>query len=215
MARNSNSLVKANQQDSYSRMVRVFRVAFPLVALFLLASIFLFSNSKKIREGLIFADSELAELAIGQKITNPHFSGVTKAGDAFSISADWALPDAPSPEKIDLNLPVATIDFQDGRTFRSHSATGHLDLEKNEATLAGGVSLLTSDGYNARSTKLQLNFETGNVVSPGPIVAEGPIGSIEAGAMELKQDLDLNPQGGRGVLLFKKGVKLVYKPEAN
>ncbi len=196
-------------------MVRIFRVAFPLVALILLASIFLFSNSKKIREGLIIADAQLAELAIGQKITNPHFSGVTKAGDAFSISADWALPDAPKPDSIDLNLPVTTIDFQDGRRLKSHSATGHLDLQENVAILAGGVSLLMSDGYNARSSELVLNFETGNVVSPGPVIAEGPLGSIEAGAMELRQDLYENPQGGAGVLLFKKGVKLIYKPVAN
>ena len=196
-------------------MVRVLRIAFPLVALILLTSIFLYSNTRKIRDGLIIPDAELAELAIGQKITNPHFSGVTNAGDAFSISAEWALPDAPRPDTIDLSKPVTTIDFQDGRSLKTRSASGSLDLQKNEATLSGGVSLLTSDGYDARSDELILNFETGNVESPGPVVAEGPLGSIEAGAMELRQDLDKNQAGGKGVLLFKRGVKLVYKPEAN
>ncbi len=215
MDQNDQTQGKIPKPDGYSKMVRVFRIAFPLIALLLLASIFLFSNSKIIREGLIIPDAELAELAIGQKITNPHFSGVTKAGDAFSISAEWALPDAPRPDIIDLHLPVTTIDFQNGRSLRSQSATGHLDLNSNEATLAGGVSLLTSDGYDARSEELLLNFETGNVVSPGPVTAIGPLGSIEAGAMTLTQNLDQNLAGGKGVLLFKKGVKLVYIPEAN
>ena len=204
---------KSKSHDGYSRMVRVFRVAFPLIAIMLLASIFVLSKTKKLREGLIIADAKLAELAIGQKITNPHFSGVTKAGDAFSISAEWALPDAPRPDKIELNAPVTTIDFLNGRSLKSHSKTGLLNMSENLATLSGGVSLVTSDGYNARSDKLIINFETGNATSPGPATAIGPVGSIEAGAMELRQDLDKNQTGGNGVLLFKKGVKLVYKPK--
>jgi len=211
MARQQDNTPK----DGYSRMVRVFRVAFPIIALLLLASIFVLSKTSKLREALIVTDAKLAELAIGQKITNPHFSGVTKAGDAFSISAEWALPDAPKPERIDLANPLTTIDFQDGSSIKSKSETGSLDLSKNLATLSGFVSLVTSDGYTARSDELNLNFETGNVISPGPVQAVGPQGSIEAGAMELRQDLNINHFGGNGVLLFKNGVKLIYVPKPN
>ncbi len=211
MARQTDNTPK----DGYSRMVRVFRIAFPVIALLLLASIFVLSKTSRLREALIVTDAKLAELAIGQKITNPHFSGVTKTGDAFSISAEWALPDAPSPERIDLNKPLTTIDFQDGRSLKSKSETGLLDLSKNMATLSGIVSLVTSDGYTAQSDELQLNFETGNVLSPGPVTAVGPQGSIEAGSMELRQDLNKNHFGGKGVLLFKNGVKLVYIPKPN
>lgn len=211
MARQQDNTPK----DRYSRMVRVFRIAFPVIAVLLLASIFILSKTSNLREALIITDAKLAELAIGQKITNPHFSGVTKTGDAFSISAEWALPDAPIPERIDLNSPLTTIDFQDGRSLKSKSDTGVLDLSKNLATLAGVVSLVTSDGYTAYSDKILLNFETGNVLSPGPVNAVGPQGSIEAGSMELRQDLNINHFGGKGVLLFKNGVKLVYIPKPN
>ncbi len=211
MARRQDNTPK----DGHSRMVRVFRIAFPVIALLLLASIFVLSKTSNLREALIVTDAKLAELAIGQKITNPHFSGVTKTGDAFSISAEWALPDAPSPERVDLNKPLTTIDFQDGRSIKSKSDTAVLDLSENVATLAGVVSLVTSDGYTAHSDELRLNFETGNVFSPGPVSAVGPQGSIEAGSMELRQDLDKNHFGGKGVLLFKNGVKLVYIPKPN
>jgi len=198
-------------QDGYSRMVRVFRVLFPLAAILLLASIFVLSKTKVLREALIEVGPELMELATGQRITNPHFSGVTKAGDAFSISAEWAMPDAPTPVMVDLNSPVTTIDFLNGRSLKSRSQTGVLNLAENHATLSGGVSLLTSDGYDARSDKLLINFETGNAISPGPVTAIGPFGSIDAGSMELRQDLDVNQTGGNGVLMFKNGVKLVYR----
>lgn len=197
------------RKDRHSTVVRILRWVLPVVALLLLASIFLLSNSSKVRQGLIIADSKLAELAIGQKITNPNFSGVTKSGDAFSISADWALPDAPSPEKIELNAPRTTIDFQNGRRLETNAGSGLLNLNSSEATLSNEVDVMTSNGYRAHSTALLLNFETGNVYSIGPVNAEGPIGTIEAGSMTLLQNLDQNP-AGNAVLMFNNGVKLVY-----
>jgi lipopolysaccharide export system protein LptC len=202
----------ASQVDGYSRLVKITKVILPIVALAMLASIFVLSNNKAIREGLIFTDVEMAELAIGQKVTNPHFSGVTRAGDAFSISAEWALPDAPAPERIDLNLPSTVIDFRDGRTLKARSATGSLNLKTNEAVLQSGVRLATSDGYSAKSERLMMNFRTGNIFSPGPVSATGPVGSIEAGSMQARQDLDQNPNGDKSVLLFQNGVKLIYIP---
>jgi len=206
------AILPKEKDDVYTRMVRVFRVAFPLAALILVGSIFVLSRSQNLREGLIIADGEMAVLAIGQKVTNPHFSGVTSTGDAFTITAEWALPDAPRPEIIDLNRPITTVDFLDGRSLQSRSTTGQLNLTKNQAVLSGEVRFQTSDGYDAKSDMLVINFETGNVTSPGPVSATGPLGSIDSGAMELRQNLRRNPLGGRGVLLFKSGVKVVYRP---
>ena len=200
--------------DRYSKVVRVLRWVLPTVAILLLGSIFLLSNTNKLREALIIPDIELAELAIGQKITNPHFAGVTKSGDAFSISADWALPDGPAPERIDLFKPETTIDFENGRTMRTSAGAGALNLITNEAILREGVDLQTADGVTAHSAAIVINFETGNVYSNGPVTARGKIGSIDAGSMSLLQNLDRKPSG-HAVLMFKNGVKLIYKPQTN
>ena len=201
-----------SRTDRYSRMIKVLRWVLPSLALILLASIFLLSNSAKVRQGLIIADSKLAELAIGQKITNPNFSGVTKSGDAFTISADWALPDAPTPERIELSEPRTTIDFENGRSMRTVAGRGLLNLDTSEATLSDEVNLTTSNGYTAHSNALLLNFQSGNVYSIGPVQAEGPIGTINAGSMTLLQNLDQKPKSN-AVLMFTSGVKLVYKAE--
>ena len=197
-------------RDRHSRIVRVLRWVLPAMAIILLGSIFVLSTSNKVREGLIIADAKLAELAIGQKITNPNFSGVTKSGDAFSISAEWALPDAPNPEKIELSQPRTVIDFESGRKLETRAGSGLLDLGASEATLSNEVDLTTSNGYVARSTALVLNFESGNVHSLGPVQATGPVGSIEAGSMTLLQNLDQKDHGN-AVLMFTGGVKLIYK----
>lgn len=200
------------ERDGYSRLITILKWAFPIVAILLTASIFVLSNTSKLREGLIIADATLAELAIGQKITNPHFSGVTKSGDAFSISAEWALPDGPKPDNIELSKPHTTISFKNGNTMRTNAGTGALNLMTSEAELSGNVDLHTTNGYQASSSNVQINFETGNVFSAGPVRAEGPFGSIQSGTMTLKQDLDVNP-AGNAVLMFNNGVKLLYKPD--
>ena len=201
--------------DAHTRRVKAAKVVLPVIAFGLFASLFIYSRTNETREGLIFADSEMRALAESAQITNPQFSGVTTAGDAFSVSATVAMPDAPKPGRIDLENPNTTVNFASGVDLSSSANAGSLDIRQNLARLDGDVSLETSNGYRATAESLQLDFRTGNVDSPGQVTASGPIGSIEAGAMELKQDLDDNPRGGASVLIFKNGVKVIYTPPAS
>mgnify|MGYP000126722653 CR=1 FL=1 len=207
---NQQPTIGVKERDTYSRVVTVLKWVFPAMAILLLASIFLLSKTK-VGEIIVMTD-DIRELAIGQKITNPHFSGVTKSGDAFSISAEWALPDGPTPAQLELNRPRTTIDFKDGTTMRTNAGAGDLNLKSSEARLSGGVKLRTTNGYVANCIAMLINFESGNVISDGPVQAEGPVGSIESGSMTLVQDLHLNTSGN-AVLMFKNGVKLIYKPK--
>lgn len=197
--------------DGYSRIVRVLKWAFPIVGVVLVGSIFLLSNANKLSELAEVIDGPLAELAVGQRITNPNFSGVTKSGDAFSIVAEWALPDGAKPTKVELRKPQTTINFKDGRTMRTTAGLGAFNIRSSKALLSDGVKLRTTDGYTATSTNVEINFETGNLYSEGPVIAEGPVGSIKAGTMTLTQNLDQNSTGN-AVLVFNKGVKLIYNP---
>lgn len=199
-------------RDRYSRRVAIAKIALPLVALALLASLFVYSKTNPVRDGLIFADSELRRMASEARITNPRFSGVTTAGDAFTVSATIATPDAPKPGRIDLEDPSTTISFASGLDLASSAKTGSLDIKTNIARLAGDVFLEISTGYRIETAEIVLNFRTGNVESPDGVLATGPIGRIEAGSMQLLQDLDKNPDGGQSVLIFKNGVKVVYTP---
>lgn len=192
-------------------MVRILKWAFPVLGIVLVGSVFLMSNANKLNQLAEVIDGPLAEIAMGQRIKNPNFSGVTKSGDAFSIVAEWALPDGPKPNQIELSKPRTTINFKNGRTMRTTSGLGALDIRSSEATLTNGVKVRTSDGYTATSTRAEINFESGNLFSEGPVVAQGPVGSIEAGAMTLTQNLDQNPTGN-AVLRFNNGVKLIYNP---
>ena len=209
--KNQEPTIGVETRDGYSSMVRVLKWAFPIVGILLVGSVFLLSNATKLSKLIDEIDGPIAELAVGQRITNPNFSGVTKSGDAFSITAEWALPDGPKPSKVELSKPRTTINFQNGGTMRTTSGLGALDLKSSEATLSDGVNLRTTDGYTATSTSVEIDFQTGNVYSEGPVFAQGPVGSIQAGTMTLTQNLDQN-QSGNAVLMFNNGVKLIYNP---
>ena len=209
--KNQEPTIGVETRDGYSNIVRVLKWAFPIIGVLLVGSVFLLSNANKLNKLIDEIDGPIAELAVGQRITNPNFSGVTKSGDAFSITAEWALPDGPKPSKVELSKPRTTINFQNGDTMRTTAGLGALDLKSSEAKLSEGVKLRTTDGYTATSTSVEIDFQTGNVYSEGPVVAQGPFGSIEAGTMTLTQNLDKN-QSGNSVLMFNNGVKLIYNP---
>lgn len=200
------------QKDSYSNFIRAAKFALPVLAIFMFASVFVFTKSNALRDGLIIPDKKLAQLAVGQKITNPHYSGVTRSGDAFSISAEAALPNAPKPDQIDLIAPSATLNFANGFEVRAHSETGRLQLDTQEATLSGTVALTTSDNYSAKAEKFIMDFYTGNASSPNSVQVTGPMGHISAGNMELTQNLHEEGFSGKAILRFGNGVKLVYYP---
>lgn len=199
-------------KDTYSQFVRYAKIGFPVLAAVLFVGVFVLTKTNPIRGGLIISDPELAELAIGQKITNPHYSGVTKSGDAFSISAISALPNAPAPDLVDLVAPKTTIGFADGPEVHTSSDFGQLNISTQEAELTGSVFLETSDNYQAYTEKVVMNFYTGNAYCPDPVEATGPIGTITAGKMELTQNLHRKTTQNGIILSFGNGVKLVYYP---
>jgi lipopolysaccharide export system protein LptC len=198
--------------DTYSQFVRFAKIGFPVLAVLLIVGVFVFNKVNPIRDAIIISGPEFTKLAVGQKITNPHYSGVTKSGDAFSISAVSALPNAPVPDLIDLTFPKTTIGFANGLEILTSSNFGQLDLKKQEAVLTGSVYLETSENYKAYAEKIMMNFYSGNAHSPGPVKASGPIGQIKAGSMRLTQNLHEKTSAQGAILSFSNGVKLIYYP---
>lgn len=204
---------KTPSRDRYSRIIRGLRIALPIAAVCLFASIFLFSKTTSFRPGILLTNPQIRDLAQGEKITNPHFSGLTSGGDAFLVTADSALPDAPDPRFVDLERPNSTISFEDGRQIHSVSNSGVLDLQENGATMVDQVVVTTSDGWVLYSDRLELNYDSGNAHSPEAVFGTGPFGTVESEEMTLVQDLHRHAGGGKGVLQFKNNVKVVYTPE--
>ncbi|MDC1283384.1 hypothetical protein N8090_00040 [Amylibacter sp.] len=184
----------------------------PVMALMLFSSIFVFGKKDALRSGNIKIDNEMVNLTTDQKITNPQFSGLTNFGDAFILKAFEAMPDSPTPEKIDLVEPSLEFDALNGIGFKVSSDNGSVNFIKKSAQLTGNVYINMTNGYEAFSEKIKLNLKLGSLIAPGSVEAVGPSGKIIAGSMELLKDIDINTSQVTGNLKFSNGVRLIYLP---
>ena len=198
--------------NTYSKIVKWSKYIMPVIALMLFSSIFVFGKKDALRSGNIKIDNEMVNLTTDQKITNPQFSGLTNFGDAFILKAFEAMPDSPTPEKIDLVEPSLEFDALNGIGFKVSSDNGSVNFIKQSAQLTGNVYINMTNGYEAFSEKIKLNLKLGSLTAPGSVEAVGPSGKIIAGSMELLKDIDINTSQVTGNLKFSNGVRLVYLP---
>jgi lipopolysaccharide export system protein LptC len=192
----------------YSRLVFWMKVALPLGALAVVAVIYFGGRDPADLSDLFTAD-ELATLGAGLRLDNPRFAGVTDRGEAYSVEADWALPDSPMPLRIDLEKPRAEIDLEDGRKLTGNSTIGHMLRVEKRLVLEGRVVLDTSDGYHMETERLELDMEGKLAHSPGPVRGYGPNGTIESGSLRAEA---ASKAKGPGKIWFENRVRLVFSP---
>lgn len=192
----------------YSRLVRGLKIALPLAALALLASILLGSRDRGDLSNLFTAE-ELATLGAGLKLDNPRFAGVTGKGEAFSVQADWALPDSAMPTVIELERPRGEIVLSDGRKLTGNSRTGRLLRREKILELEGEVVLDSSDGYHLETARMEIDLDGKTALAPGPVAGNGPRGHIEAGSLRAEA---ASGQGEPGKIWFENRVRVVFIP---
>lgn len=197
----------ARVDNRYSRFVQWAKIIFPLVALGLLSTMFLFSRTLDPSNAIPFADIDVEKIAREQQLTSPRFSGTTSDGSAIVVDAKSALPDLTNPRKLSIKEVVARIESQSGPSYGIIANTALYDGTDEMLTLQGNVRLSTSTGYVLETENLEANLEATEFNIPTAISGRGPAGNLEAGSMTLTTD------GDTQVLVFKNGVKLIYDPK--
>ncbi|WIY26885.1 LPS export ABC transporter periplasmic protein LptC [Parasedimentitalea psychrophila] len=196
--------------DRYSRMVTFLKVLLPLAALALLSTLFLISRSVNTKATIPFAAHEIEERMRGQQITAPYFSGTTSQGDAITVTASIARPGGPTSPAVATDL-VAVISMADGGQLTLSSDSGAVQLENDLASFSGHVEITSAAGLLVTTDLLNATLSGLSADSPGPVQATGPIGTLNAGSMQLQT----KTEGGPLHMLFNNGVKLVYVPRTS
>lgn len=200
----------AGRDNSYSRFVAWAKVVLPLGALGLLATLFLIARQIDPDAAIPFADVDVEQFAREARIGAPQFSGVTEDGAIVSLTAAVARPDPSAPGRMTAETLSAAFEMPDGSRITAVSARGAVDGPGEQITMAGGVEVTSSTGYRVLAEVLEAALDRTRLRSAGgPVVAEGPPGRIDAGALEISQKP--GAEGGY-VLVFKDGVRLVYQP---
>jgi lipopolysaccharide export system protein LptC len=195
----------------HSRVVAVLKVGLPLIAVAMLAGLFLISEDGRGGGELVFSPADLAALGEGMRVTRPVFSGVSATEDRFRFTAEEVTPDAAPPTRADFTAPAGRIDFADGRGVDLSARTGALDLESQLLTLEGGLNVRSTDGYDFAADRVEVDLAAGGLSAAGSVAGEGPMGRIDAARMTVS-----TPEAGNGArtFLFEEDVRLVYAPPA-
>lgn len=182
-------------------VVRALKIGLPLVALGVFASLFLFNNAAF--DGRISFDGvDVSALDDGLKLTNPRFTGATRRGEPFTVTAAWALPDGPQPEKIELSEVKGDIDLADGRHLTLTARAGLIRPDDNHVALSDAVRLETSDGYTVTAEAAAFDAQTEKVTATGDVVAESALGRIAADRMRATRPPVEGAKPGEGAYIW-------------
>lgn len=175
-------------------VIGLLKIALPLAALGVFASLFLFSSAR-FGGGISFDGVDVSALEEGLRITNPRFTGATDKGEPFVVTADWALPDGPRPERVELSAVVGEITLADGRRVTLSAAAGVLEPKAKVLTITEGAVLASSDGYEVTADSARLDVAAEALTASGMVVATGPLGRITADEMRAHRAV---PAAARG-----------------
>ena len=196
--------------DSYSRRGAFLKVVLPLAALAILSTLFLLSRGSNIDSTIPFSDAEIAERIRDQQITEPRFAGTTERGDEVFLSATKAVPgggDNPGAAQ-DLR---GEIRLARGGVITMEAASGWVNVPSDVAEFRGQVTIVTDTGYTLVTDRLETAVKRIDATAPGPVAGDGPLGTLNAGAMRvMAPDNDAEATH----LVFLNGVKLVYDPQS-
>lgn len=201
----------ARADNAYSRFVAWVKIILPVMALVLLASLFMFQQVDQGAQPLPFTEVELEQLARGQGIGGPNYSGLTEEGRALSLEADSAFPRLGNRRVVDAQSVRAVLESGAHGDITLVAQAAVIDQETSQAQLTGGVLIETGSGYRVVTETLRSALDRTDAESGGPAQVTGPGLELQAGGMHLMAKPD-EPESV--ILVFKDGVDLIYTPQS-
>lgn len=122
----------------------------------------------------------------------------------FRVEADNGLQDDPGTPRISLDGIRAEMELEPEVRATVTAQSGIYRTEENSLSLIGGVELVTGNGYSLQMAGAEVDLKTKVAVGQGRVRGRSPMGTLEAGRVEL------NVTDERGV--FTGGVKMRITP---
>ncbi|MFV0332812.1 MAG: LPS export ABC transporter periplasmic protein LptC [Tropicimonas sp.] len=200
------------RDNLHSRIVRWLKILLPLAAIGLLSAIFLVATRPGPAGSIAFSPGDLAKMASGRTVEGPVFSSVTDDGKRIVVTAETATPRGSGFEVVDAVNVHGTLYEQSGETIEIRSQAGVFYSTESRTILTGDVRVDTSSGYRLRTQELISSIDRIEAEAPGPVFGEGPLGTIEAGRMQITSEQGTDNAADKTRVVFKGGVKVIYTP---
>ncbi len=154
------------------------------VAAFLPFLLVFAQSSGRNTEPVVIEKEDEAAVQDGLRMLQPSFTGRTPNGEPYTVTADWALPDSPKPNRVILKGIEATMTLKDERIATILATDGSFFPQIKRLRIENGVAVTTSDGYQLDTGAATIDAEARTLLTDGAVSATGPAGSIRADLLE-------------------------------
>jgi lipopolysaccharide export system protein LptC len=176
----------------HSRIVRILRVALPVVVVGALAVTVLITYLNPLRM-LGSLPVNIDKLVVsGTKITmeKPRLAGFTHDARAYEMSAEAAQQDLTKPDLVELHNLHAKLQMQDKSTMRMSAADGVYNAKTQTLKLEKDIQL-SNKTYEGHLSEATIDISKGNVVSNAPVELKMLQGKLNANHLEVVDSGDL------------------------
>lgn len=195
----------------HSRRVQMLKLALPLAALAVLATMFVFLRNAPVGPPATGGMRLTEGQTDGILMTLPTFAGVGANGTRVTARAASARPGVDGTDLITAQEADLTLDLREDQRITARAPRLILDLPAELLVLEGGAVVRDQTGWVARMPILRVATDGSRAEGTGPVIATGPGGDIEAGGMVIERI----PGSADYSLVFNKGTRLIYLgPEA-
>jgi lipopolysaccharide export system protein LptC len=187
----------------HSRMVRVLRVAVPLVVILAMTAIVFVSVYNPFRMLLPALPVDMGNLVVsGTKITmeSPHLSGYSPDQRPYELWAKTATQDLTDPDHVDLRGLRAKVLMEDRTIVTMEASNGLFDTKQQILDLHKDIFLQSSTGYEARLSQALLDIGKGTVTSEEHVDVKLLNGTLTADRLRIA--------GGGEVVRFEGNVAM-------
>ncbi len=188
----------------HSKLVRLLRVALPLVSFLALGATLVFVYIDPFKPLPVNIDIGALNLD-GSKITMDHANlrGFKDGDLPFTILATKAIQDVSTPYIVQLEGLTSDIVMPDRSAAKIKADTGVYDSQKDVLNVKGNVDIRTTR-YTIRMRSGTIDFKTNRVVSREATTVEMAGGTIDAGAMSVFDNGDRVLFEGHVVSQFRR-----------
>jgi lipopolysaccharide export system protein LptC len=192
------------QSRHYSFLVRKLRLILPLVIVAIFVALLAWSDSDKTVKAV--PKEDVSPETMGKnELLNPKFEAEDEKQQPYTITATKAFQEPDNLDLVILDKPVADISLKDGSWIALESQDGKFTQSAGDLSLDGDVKLYHDDGYELRTSHVDINIRDQVVTSTSPVSGQGPAGDITASGLTAK--------GQDGTLVFTGPAKLVLRPQ--
>ncbi len=193
----------------YTKFVRYMRLILPLIAVGIVAIIFLWPNSDDeaiipVRQNKkIFKDQHISK----NELLNPKFESADKNKRPYKITAVRAVQGETNDNLIMLEKPVGVIKISDNETIRVSSLTGAYRRDTERFYLKGNVDIFHNKGYDLKSEEVHIDMKKNLAWSEKDVFGKGPDLSITAKGIKLDGESNDVVFIGPAKLVLENGIE--------